>query len=174
MTIKANSKGSRTQNDMSTSSNNYQKALELAEAGRYEEALTHIQEFLISTPKDTEALNDTGAILHCLGRSDDAINHLVKARNLQPDSAEVTWNLSEAYLAVGNATEAMGLFDDMDRMGILNSDVLNRTAEILLRENNLSDAVKILNRSLELWPNQKILQPMIEVITHKIAESSCE
>lgn len=174
MTIKANSKGSPTQNDTSRSSNNYQKALELSEAGRHEEALACIQEYLISAPNDTEALNDTGAILHCLGRSDEAINQLVKARNLQPDSAEIIWNLSETYLAAGKATEAMKLFDDMEQMDILNADVLNRTANVLLSDDNLSEAVKLLNWSLELLPDQEILPPMIEVIRYKIAESNCE
>ncbi len=174
MTIKANSTGSPTQNDVSAKSKDYQKALELAEAGRHAEALEYIQEYLISAPNDTGALNDTGAILHCLSRSDEAINHLVNARNLQPDSAEIIWNLSETYLAVGKATEAMELFDDMDRMGILNADVLNRTAEVLLNEGNLVDALEMLRRSLELSPDQEILQPMIEVIRHRMAEDSCE
>jgi len=174
VTIKANSKGFPAQNDVFVKPNDYLKALELTEAGRHEEALTCIQEYLISAPNDTEALNDTGALLHCLGRSDEAINQLVKARNLQPDSAEIIWNLSEIYLAVGKATEAMKLFDDMDRMGILNADVLNRTAEVLLNEGNLVDALEMLHRSLELSPDQEILQPMIEVIRHRMAENSCE
>jgi len=174
VTIKADSKRSPTQNDTSGSSNNYQKALELAEAGRHEEALTCIQEYLISAPNDIEALNDTGAILHCLGRSDEAINYFVKARNLQPNSAEIIWNLSETYLSVGKAKQAMELFDDMERMGILNADVLNRTADVLLNEGNLVDALEMLHRSLELSPDQEILQPMIEVIRHRMAEDSCE
>ena len=174
MTTGTNSNVSPAQNDVSDKSKDYQRILELAEAGKYVEALACIQEYLISTPNDTEALNDTGAILHCLDRSDEAINHLVKARNLQPDSAEIIWNLSETYLAVGKATEATELFDDMERMGVLNADILNRTADVFLNENNLSDAVKVLNRSLELSPNQEILHPMIEVICNKMAENNCE
>ena len=174
MTIKINSNESPTQDDALGKSNDYQKALELAEASKHAEALACIQEYLISAPNDTEALNDTGAILHCLDRSDEAINHLVKARNLQPDSAEIIWNLSETYLAVGKATEAMELFDDMERMGVLNADMLNRTANAFLSENNLSDAVKMLNWSLELLPDQEILHPMIEVICHKMAENNCK
>ena len=175
MTINTNSKEkTQTQNDAFSKSNDYQKALELAEAGRHEEALEDIQEYLSSSPNDTEALNDIGAILHCLNRSDEAVEYLVKARNLQPDSAEIIWNLSETYLAVGKATEAMKLFDDMERIGILNADVLNRTADVLLNEDNLVDALKILHRSLELSPDQEILQPMIEVIRHRMAENNCE
>ncbi len=146
--------------------------MELAEAGKHAEALGCIQEYLSSAPNDAEALNDTGAIVHCLGRTDEAVNHLVKARNLQPDSTEIIWNLSEMYLATGKATEATELFDDMKRMGILSADVLNRTADVFLNEDNLSDAVKMLNWSLELWPDQEILPPMIEVISSKMAKSN--
>ena len=175
MPIEANSKEEpQTQKDAFENLNDYQKALELAEIGRYEDALGYIQEHLGSSPNDAEALNDAGAILHCMDRSDEAVKHLVKARNLQPDSAEIIWNLSETYLAVGKATEAMELFDDMDRMGILNADVLNRTADVLISEGSLVDALKMLHRSLELSPNQEILQPMIEVIRHKMAEDNCE
>ncbi len=175
MPIEANSKKKpQTQKDAFGSLNDYQKALELAEIGRYEDALGYIQEHLGSSPNDAEALNDAGAILHCMGRSDESVKHLVKARNLQPDSAEIIWNLSETYLAVGKTTEATELFDDMERLGILNADVLNRTANVFISENNLSDAVKMLNWSLGLWPDQEILQPMIEVIRHKMAENNCE
>ncbi len=175
MPIDTNSKDKpQTQKGAFGSLNDYQKALELAEIGEYEDALGYIQEHLGSSPNDTEALNDAGAILHCMGRSDEAVKHLIKARNLQPDSAEIIWNLSETYLAVGKATEAMELFDDMERIGILNADVLNRTADVFLSDNDLSNAVKILNRSLELSPDQEILQPMIEIIRHKMAEDNCE
>jgi pentatricopeptide repeat protein len=174
VTIKTDSKVSPAQNDASTKPNDYQKALDLAELGRHAEALAYIQEYLGSAPNDAEALNDAGTILHCMGCSDEAVNHLVKAKNLQPDSAEIVWNLSEAYLAVGKATEAMELFDDMERMGILNIDVLNRTANVFLSNGNLSETVKLLNRSLEISPNQELLPPMIEVICQKMTENNCE
>lgn len=175
MTIDTNSKEKpQTQNNAVESPNDYQKALDLAEIGRHEEALGHIQKHLSSSPNDAEALNDAGALLHCLDRSDEAIDCLLKARDLQPESAEIIWNLSETYLASGKASEAMELFEDMDRMGILNPDLLNRTANVFLNEANLADALKLLNRSLELSPNQEILRPMIEVISHKMTQNSCE
>lgn len=175
MAIDTNSKERpQSQNDEFVNLNDYQKALELAETGKHEEALGYIQEYLSSSPNDAEALNDAGAILHCLERSEEAVKYLVKARNLQPDSAEIIWNLSETYLADGKANKAMELFDDMDRMGILNADVLNRTAEVLLNEDNLVDALETLHRSLELSPNQEILQLIIEVIRNRIAENNCE
>lgn len=152
---------------METYSNHYQRGLELAEAGRHQEALACIQEHLRAAPSDGQALNDGGAILYCLGRSAEAIEHFIKARNLQGNSAEIIWNLAEAYLAVGRADEAMRLFDNMEQMGILNADVLNRTANVFLNRNNKADAIEMLLRSLQISPNQEVLIPMIETIKTK-------
>jgi len=148
----------------------YQEALALAEAGKSEEALACIQEYLGSAPHDAEALNDTGTILFSLGHTEEAVNHLRKARQLFPDAAEITWNLVEVYLAVGEPREAMDLFDDMQQMGILNADVLNRTADACLKSDHLADAARMLERSLEISPNQEILRPMLEIIRSKMDE----
>ncbi|MBN2183266.1 MAG: glycosyltransferase [Sedimentisphaerales bacterium] len=147
--------------------NDYEKGLKFADAGDYRQALEYIQKHLQATGGDAQALNDAGAILHCLGRSEDAIMHLVNARNLQSDSAEIVWNLVEAYLATGRADEASLLFDDMDRMNILNADVLNRTANVFLNQNNKAGAIEMLLRSLEVSPQQEILLPMVQVIRSK-------
>ena len=152
---------------METNTNYYQKGLELAEAGKHQEALACIQEYLRTAPNDAQALNDAGAILHCLGHSAEAISHLLQAKNLQDDCAEIIWNLVEAYLAAGRASEAMQLFDDMEQMGILNADVLNRSANVFLDRNDKANALETLFRSLQISPNQEILQPMIEVIRSK-------
>jgi pentatricopeptide repeat protein len=152
---------------MEINQNYYQRGLELAEAGKHQEALVCVQEHLRTVPNDVQALNDTGAILHCLGRSDEAISHFVKARSLEPNSAEVVWNLVEAYLAVGSPAEAKQLFDEMERMGILNADVVNRTANVFLNQGNKADAIEMLLRSLQISPDQKVLGPMIEVIRNK-------
>jgi hypothetical protein len=147
--------------------NSYQEGLELAEAGRYQEALCHIEEYLQACPEDSEALNDAGAILHCLGRSAEAVERFTRARTLRGDCAEIIWNLAEAHLAEGRANEAMQLFDDMERMGILNLDIVNRTANVFLKQSNKADAVEMLLRSLQLSPEQQVLKPMIEVIRSK-------
>ncbi len=149
------------------SMNHYQRGLELAETGRYNEALDCIQQHLQTAANDAQALNDAGAILHCLGRSDEAIEHFTKAKNLQGNCAEILWNLVEAYIATGRANEATQLFDDMERLGILNVDILNRTANVFLNQDNKADAIEMLLRSLANCPQQDILKPMIEIIRNK-------
>ena len=150
-----------------TESNYYQRGLQLVEAGKYQEGFHCICEHLRAAPHDVQALNDAGAILHCLGRTDDAVAYLMKARNLHTDSGEIVWNLVEAYLGGGLAAEAAALFDDMERMGILNIDVLNRTATMLLDQGRKGQAIEVLLRSRRLWPEQEVLGPMLDVIRHK-------
>ncbi|MHC4541526.1 MAG: glycosyltransferase [Planctomycetota bacterium] len=145
----------------------YERGLQLAEAGRYEDALACMRGHLRTSPQDAQILNDIGAILHCLGRSNEAIDHFIKARSLRKDSPEIAWNLVEAYLAVGKANDAVSLFDDMERMSLLNVDVLNRTANTFLNQNNKADAIETLLRSLRICPDQEILQPMLQVIRSK-------
>ncbi len=149
-------------------SSHYERGLKLAQASRYQEALICIQEYLCTAPDDGKALNDAGAILYCLGRVDEAIDHFVKARNIQGDSAEILWNLVEAYLGSGRADEAIRLFDSMERLDILNTDVLNRAASVLLAQGNKAGAIEMLHHSLEIAPDQKILEPMIDVILSKM------
>ncbi|MHC4169575.1 MAG: tetratricopeptide repeat protein [Planctomycetota bacterium] len=167
MTTDPNQPCGQDQTPTPCNSDRYEKGLELAEAGKHQEALEYMQEQLRATPDDAEVLNDTGAILHCLGRSDEAIDHISRARSIKNDSAEIVWNLAEAYLAVGRASEAVQLFDQMDRFGVLNADLLNRTADVFLNQHNKADALEMLLRSLRSWPDQELLRPMVEVIRSK-------
>ncbi len=152
---------------LETNSSDYQRGLELAEAGKHAEALAFIQTHLRTAPEDSEALNDAGAILHCLGRSDQAVEYLTKARALKPNSSEILWNLGESYLVAGRTTEAMELFDDMQQAGILNPDILNRAATQFLNQNDKANAVEVLLCSDRIWPNQKILAPILDVVRSK-------
>lgn len=150
-----------------TDTNAYQRGVELAEVGHYEAALNCMREHLRGVPDDAQALNDTGAILHCLGRSTDAIAYLKKAYDLRADSGEIVWNLVEAHLAGGLASEAASLFEAMERAGVLNIEVLNRTATMLLDQCKNGEAVEVLLRSLRLWPEQEVLTPILEIIRSK-------
>jgi len=147
--------------------NDYERGLEFVKVGNYHQALDYMQRHLQTNGGDAQILNDTGAILHCLGRSDEAITYFVKARSMQSDSAEIIWNLTEAYLATGMAEQAEQLFGDMERMDILNVDVLNRTANLFLNQGNKAGAIEMLIRSLKICPEQEILSPMVQVIRSK-------
>jgi len=148
-------------------SGSYERAVELAEAGQHEQALGRINQQLKANPNDGQAWNDAGAILYCLGRVNEAIEYFEKAKGLCPESAEIYWNLAEAYLDGGFPGFAAKLFDGMERLDILTADLINRTANAFLLQEYYGNAVEMLLRSLEMSPGQEILQPMIEVIRSK-------
>ena len=150
----------------------YHRVLELAEEGKHEQAIECIQEHLENDPENIEILNDMGANLFCLGRGREAIGYLEKARALDSESEEVLWNLSEVYLAEGRPKEAVELFADMGRKGILNVDILNRTANVFLNENDPEAALQMLQRSLDLCPQQEIIKSMIQVIKRTIEQKT--
>lgn len=163
--------GKQPNYQMLEKSDEYIHAQELAEAGQMQQALDIILQFLASAPNDPEALNDAGAVFFSMGDTNKALSLLEKAKDIYPNSPEITWNLLETALVAGYAERAVQLFDDMQEMGILNPDVLNRTANALLENENLAEAVKSLERSLEIAPEQDILRPMIETIRSKMNES---
>lgn len=145
----------------------YVKGLELAESGKHEEALICMQEYLKENPDDAEALNDVGAVLYCLGRTFEAIEHFTKSIRVDSDFGEAYWNLVEAYLLCGKPEKASSLFNDMARLEILNADAANRTANQFLEQDNLGSAIEMMMMSLELSKNQDILLPMLTVVRSK-------
>ena len=150
-----------------TDASHYEKAMILAENGHFQEALDLVENHLQESPDDAEALNDAAVLLHCMERSDEAIEKLNHARELVGDKPEIIWNLVEAHLALAQAEQARPLLTLMERQETINVDVLNRAANTLLNQEKFDDALDMLNWSLRLCPDQEILKPMIEVIHHK-------
>jgi hypothetical protein len=64
MGTNSNQIGEQKHNNVLGNPNHYERGLELAEAGKYQEALVCMQEHLCITGGDAEVLNDIGAILH--------------------------------------------------------------------------------------------------------------
>ncbi|HUT02247.1 MAG TPA: glycosyltransferase [Phycisphaerae bacterium] len=141
------------------------EALELAQAGRHEEALAALQEFLLRHPLDAEALNDAGALLYGLGRLDEAARHLERALG-RPDgqAAQVLENLMEVYLAAGRSAQAAALLDGLDDAGILTPELANRTAAALLEDHDCPNAVETLLRSRKLAPQEEHLPAILRKV----------
>ncbi|MFA6175733.1 MAG: glycosyltransferase [Phycisphaerae bacterium] len=153
--------------DFHTDGRNYQDALKLAEQGDYGQAFECIENYLRNDSGNPEIWNDAGAILHCLGKTDQAIEYFNKANALKPNNAEVLSNLAEAYLAVQRPGQAAELFAQMQNIGMLNPDLINRTATALLDSNDKACATEVLLQSLAMWPQQQVLKPMLDVIRSK-------
>jgi len=148
-------------------SKTYIKGLELAEQGHHAESLEYMQRHLEDNPNDAEALSDTGAVLYCLGQTDQAVEHLKKAITADKDYAESYWNLVEVYLNDGQIHHASELYDDMERLGILNSDLTIRTANHFLEQSDKGSAIEMMLKTLEISDCRELIGPMIEVVKSK-------
>ena len=158
-----------TQNDATEMPDSYLEARLLAESGNYEKALVLLNSHLEDKPDDAEAINDIGAILFAQGQTDQAIKHFENANQLCVNRAEILWNLCEAYLSCGHMAKAVELFSQMEKIGILNPDLLNRTANEFLQHDQLSEAADMLEWSLRMAPDQQeILEPMVTIIQSKM------
>lgn len=146
------------------SRSNYQRGLELAEAGKHEEALECLREHLLHHPKDGQALNDAGALLYSLGRFDEAVEHLRLALGqLGGDPPETLWNLAEVYLAAGRPDDVVGLFDRLGAAELLSPDLINRTATAFIETGRAGKGMEALLRSMRMAPEQeKVLEPIIQ------------
>jgi Flp pilus assembly protein TadD len=145
----------------------YQEATALAEAGQFQEAYDLYQLYLEEHPDDPEALNDTAVVLHCMHRSGEGIDYLIRARGIAGDSPEIVWNLAEALLAEARALEARPLLPIMAEHETITADILNRAARILVDQKELDAATELLSWSLDLCPDQELLRPMIQIIESK-------
>lgn len=159
----------------------YRRAQQLADAGRHEEALAALGEYLRQAPDDGQALNDAGALLYSAGRFDEAIDHLRRAierltgapimagRGARRDSGgpgpdgsrgQAVWNLAEVLLAAGRPAEVLPLMDDLERVNLLTADLANRAATAMLDHGDAAGAIEALIRSYRLAPDQERLLPL--------------
>jgi tetratricopeptide (TPR) repeat protein len=150
-----------------TQSESYTKALELAERGDHQESLVYFQQHLQDQPNDAEALSDTGAVLYCLGETDQAVEHFKKAVTADKYYGQSYWNLAEAYITDGKAHLAAELFDDMQRLEILNPDQTIRTANIFLEQSDKGAAIEMMLKTVELSDKLEIVEAMIDVVKSK-------
>jgi tetratricopeptide (TPR) repeat protein len=148
----------------------YEMAVNFAQQGKHQEALVSIERYLQSSPDDVEALNDAGAIYHCVGRSSQAIEYLKKARNLNPQNKQVVLNMLEVYIALSMPQESEEILELAQELGILNPEILNRITDQHVQNGKIADAVEILLRSHKLWPNQEIVEHMLTILKSKRAK----
>ena len=145
----------------------YTKALELAEAGQHRDSLEYFQDYLKDHPDNAQALSDTGTVKYCLGKTEQAIEYFEKSIEADQQYSQAYWNLFEAYISNNDPDNAAKLFEDMSRLNILNPDAVNRTANEFLARNKIGPAVEMMLMSRQMFKEQEILQPMIDILKSK-------
>jgi tetratricopeptide (TPR) repeat protein len=145
-------------------SKTHEDGLTLAQAGRYEEALASIRRCVDSEPDNGVAWNDMGAILYRLGRSKEASGCFERAKALVGPSGQLYWNLAQSYVADGRPAEAAAFFDEMQRLGSLNVDIVIRCADAFIGFGDNAAAARVLGDAARFWPGSSRLQSKLAVI----------
>jgi tetratricopeptide (TPR) repeat protein len=79
----------------------------LTDAGRFSEAIEHLEEAIRIKPNDAGTHNNLGMALREAGRVQEAIEHYQQAIALKPDHATAHSNLGIALTATGRVSEGM-------------------------------------------------------------------
>ena len=81
---------------------------------RFEEALSFIERALVISPNDFYILDSMGWVMYRLGRFEESIKYLNKAREIR-DDPEVAAHLGEVLWVMGNKDEARQLLQNAIR-----------------------------------------------------------
>jgi tetratricopeptide (TPR) repeat protein len=88
----------------------------LAQTGRLEEAIAHLEQTLRRGPDVFETHYNLGGALAAAGRTQEAIQQFEQALRLKPDDAEAHNNLANTLLQAGRAAEAVAHYEQALRL----------------------------------------------------------
>jgi small GTP-binding protein len=137
------------------SASEFNKGKELAQSGRYEEAIKFFDKAITEKPDYKEAYNEKGKALVILGRVKDAVKCFVLATMIDPDYVEAWTNMEGAHLIEGKYDLAIRCVDQILRITPNNEDAYLRKGRILSGIGKKEEAYKCFNRAIQLNPECK-------------------
>ena len=126
------------------------------EAGRPEDALTHLEEAARLEPTSAGAQHDVGAFLLKKRRFPEARLYLNAAIRLKPDFAEAYNNLGIASHAEGKVRDAVDLYTTAIRIDPGNAEAEYNLGRALVALGETGEALDHYRRSLLLKPNDAV------------------
>ena len=127
-------------------------ALKYVEAGRAQDALTHLQEALRIRPDDAEAHSNLGTVLQLQGKVAAAIPHLREGARLSPNDDRMHFNLGNGLYAAGQVDDAIGELRRAIAINGENADAHFNLAMLLGPRNRIDEAIAHLQRVIEINP----------------------
>ena len=122
--------------------------------GEHAAAETHLLSFLETSPDDPDALLNLGTVYGETGRTLDAMRTFGHLVDLYPEDAAALFNLSISELRAGYIDSAQLHLTRALDAGEETSTVLTLLARIHSQKDETDQAVALLERSLELQPDQ--------------------
>ena len=121
-------------------------------AGRWDEALVHLQAAARLAPGSAGAHFELGVALLRARRFEDARTHLLEARRLKPDLAEAYANLGAASHASGNVRDAVGWYERALELNPRDADTEYNLGRAHAAMGSLESAIRHYEASLALAP----------------------
>jgi glycosyltransferase involved in cell wall biosynthesis len=116
-------------------------------------------------PGNGAAWNDMGAILYRMGRAREAVGCFERAKELLGPSGQLYLNLAQSYLAGGRCRDAAALFEDIQRSGALNEDIIERCADKFIQSGDIAGAVDLLGGMVGFFPGSSRLRSKLTQIS---------
>jgi predicted O-linked N-acetylglucosamine transferase (SPINDLY family) len=132
-----------------------QQAVQLHQAGRFDDAERVYRQVLHHDPRDVDALHLLGVLSHQRGRDTEAVELIHRAVTIQP-KPEFLVNLSNSYRALGESAKAVEAGRRAVQMAPQIPEAWNNYAMALKDARRLPEVVDALNRAVQLRPNYAV------------------
>lgn len=124
----------------------------LAQQGRTDEAIVHLENALALEPEDELTHYNLGYVLLQKDRVDEAVGHFEKCVALDRSSVEAHFQLGNARLRQGRADEALACFRKTVELGPEFAEGRFRLGDLLLQQGRVDEAVEQLRAALRVQP----------------------
>ena len=145
----------RTSSDGAASTLN--RAVELHQAGRLEQADRLYRSVLRRDPNNANALHLSGLVAHQMKRSAEALERLGQAVSRNPASALFRRNLALAQQAAGETAAAIASFRTAHDLAPGDAGILNDLGTVLNADGQVSAAAEAFRRATALAPDAAII-----------------
>lgn len=127
-------------------------ATRLMQAGRLDEAKSHLEDALRLAPRDAEARSNLGTVLQAQGQVVRAIALQAEAVRLEPTDDRLRFNLGNSYYTAGRLDEASRELRRAIAINADNADAHFNLAMIVGPQGRVDEAIAHLQRAVEIQP----------------------
>jgi arylsulfatase A-like enzyme/Flp pilus assembly protein TadD len=120
--------------------------------GRYQEAISKLEQVVAKDPGIVDAYDSLGAAWMHLGKFQNALPALRKSAELQPDFAWAHYQLGLALVKTDDLKSAAPELEAAVAGSPLSADMRHLLASVYARTGRVEDAKKLLQKALELQP----------------------
>jgi tetratricopeptide (TPR) repeat protein len=149
--------------------NNLTRGESYVQEGNLDDAQTIFEEILRSNPESCLAMNDLGTVFYLKGDISSAENYYLKAYSLQNDNRDILLNLTDLYLNVKRWKDASAFLEIYLKANDNDFNRINQLALIHMESGRMERAIPLLEKSLQIQPDQPAIEDILKTLKSKSA-----